>query len=398
MQPLLDNQRNAFERLKTLKVGALFMEPGTGKTRTAYELMRSVPECDYLLWLTPFLTKDNLREELAKWGAKDIRIEGIESLSNSDRLYLELWSELEAAKQPFIVVDESLKIKNWTAKRTNRIVELGRLAEYKLILNGTPLSRNLLDIWAQMEFLSPKILNMPISEYKNTFCEYTRITKRIGNNTHSREWISKHHNVDYLYSLITHYVYECDLHLELERQYIELPYKIECETREEYARLKETYLDDETLQWKNNNIFLEMTQKMQHTYACAEDKFIVLDAWLKTVDHTKVIVYAKYISSQVEIAKRYPKIKVLSYGKHSYGLNLQEYNIILFWDKTWDYAQRLQTERRIDRTGQQSQTLYFYTMTGDVGLERMIDRNINKKHDLLTYLKSLSIEQLRQEL
>lgn len=42
----------------------------------------------------------------------------------------------------FIVCDESLKIKNWDAKRTKRIVQLGSYTEYKLILNGTPLSRN----------------------------------------------------------------------------------------------------------------------------------------------------------------------------------------------------------------------------------------------------------------
>jgi hypothetical protein len=34
---LFDNQIAAIEKLSRLKVGALFMEPGTGKTRTARE-------------------------------------------------------------------------------------------------------------------------------------------------------------------------------------------------------------------------------------------------------------------------------------------------------------------------------------------------------------------------
>lgn len=54
---LYDNQIKGIEKLKEYKVGALFMEPGTGKTLTAYELVKSVTDCDYILWLTPFQTK-----------------------------------------------------------------------------------------------------------------------------------------------------------------------------------------------------------------------------------------------------------------------------------------------------------------------------------------------------
>ena len=32
---LKDNQKTAIEKFRKLKIGALFMEPGTGKTRTA---------------------------------------------------------------------------------------------------------------------------------------------------------------------------------------------------------------------------------------------------------------------------------------------------------------------------------------------------------------------------
>lgn len=397
MKNLLDNQTKALNKLQRYKVGALFMEPGTGKTLTALELVRSVKECDYVLWLTPFQTKDNLRAELEKWGGGAIRIEGIESLSSSTRLMLELYTELEFAKCPFIVVDESLKIKNWSAKRTKRIVELGKLAQYKLILNGTPLSRNILDLWAQMEFLSPRILNMGIAEFKNTFCEWTKVSKRIGNKVVSKEWISKYHNVDYLYSLIRHYVYECDLELDLKQQYIVLPYEIEKSIKEEYNFLKAKYLDDEKLSFIRQNIFLELTQKMQHLYACAEEKFNRLGDVLEANDPEKVIVYTKFIASREEIERRYPNVTVLSYGKHSYGLNLQHKSVTVYFDKTWDYAQREQTERRTFRTGQNDDCVY-YDLTGDVGLESMIDKNVENKESLLDYFKKVSVEQIKQEL
>ncbi|EGQ0551482.1 DEAD/DEAH box helicase family protein, partial [Listeria monocytogenes] len=39
---LLDNQKQALIKLKKYKVGALFMKPGSGKTRVACELINDV--------------------------------------------------------------------------------------------------------------------------------------------------------------------------------------------------------------------------------------------------------------------------------------------------------------------------------------------------------------------
>ena len=86
---------------------------------------------------------------------------------------MELLNGVESAQVPMVIVDESLKVKNAEAKRTRRILEVGKRAEWKLVLNGTPVSRNLLDMWPQMEFLSPKILGMSLTEYKNTFTKWT---------------------------------------------------------------------------------------------------------------------------------------------------------------------------------------------------------------------------------
>jgi len=396
MQNLLDNQISAIEKLRQYKVGALFMEPGTGKTRAAYELVKSVQNIDCILWLTPFQTKQNLADEIKKCGGLDCEIVGIESLSNSDRLYLELYSKIQNKKY-FIICDESLKIKNWSAKRTKRIIELGKLCEYKLVLNGTPLSKNLLDIWAQMEFLSPKILNMGISEFYNTFCEWVKITKRFGYRSIVKEFITKYHNVEYLYSLIKFYVYESDLQLDINKQYINIPYEIDSDLKEKYYFLKNTYLDNEKLMAMNNNIFLEMTQKMQHKYCCSTEKFQFVERLIKNNKPEKILIYCKYIISTEECKKRFPNVTVMTYGKNSFGLNLQDYNITIYFDKTFDYAQRLQSEHRTYRVGQLENCLY-YDLTGDVGLEKMINDNIKKKQGLLEYFKQKSIEEIKKEL
>lgn len=393
---LLDKQKQAVKKLSKYKVGALFMEAGTGKTRTALELIKST-NCDYVLWFTPFQTKENLSKEVTKWGGLKLNIVGIESISNSDRIYLNLRDKISDHKSVFIIMDESLKVKNPDAKRTKRLLELSKLSEYRLILNGTPISRNLLDLWSQMEFLSPKILNMNINEFKNTFCEYVSITYngQGGNASYTKEFIKQYHNLPYLHSLINPYVFESKLSISVGIQEIELNYNLSDEELTEHNRIKDEMLDDKALMARNNNIFLELTQKMQHKYSLSDEKFNLLDKVLKSND--KVLIYAKYIDSQNELKIRYPDQKIMSIQKHAYGLNLQDYNTIVFWDKTWDYAQLEQIQRRVCRQGQTKDVKYFY-MTSNAGLDKMIDISIRNKSNLLEDFKKLSNKQIKQML
>lgn len=399
---LLPQQTGAIDKLHRFKVGALFMRPGTGKSCPAMELVRSVPDVDYVLWLAPFnsiypkLAGTGIISEVNKWGgfACETDFIGIESISNSDRIYIELYTKLQQAKCPFIVVDESLKIKNWEAKRTKRIIELGKHSQYKLILNGTPVSRNLLDVWAQMEFLSPKILNMGIAEFKNTFCEWTKITKRFGSyKVYTKEFINQYHNIDYLYSLIHHYIYEADLELTIHQQHHDVDYSIDKEIKGEYYRLKEEYLDNEKLQYMNNNIFLELTQKMQHLYCCTSEKFDMVKKLFQSVDETKTIIACKYIRSQEECRKSFPKATVLSLQKEAMSLNLQHCNNLIFWDKTWDWALLDQMMHRIWRT-KQTKDCRFYHLNGDVGLEKLIKQNNDKKEGMLKYFKIKTLKKV----
>lgn len=152
-----EQQKAAFEKLSKLKVGAAFMEMGTGKTKLALDLINSkLNKVDYVLWICPCSLKNEIATERDKWHPDmQIDIVGCESIGSSSRIYLELLERI-SSKKVFCVVDESLKIKNAGAKRTSRILEIGKHTEYRLILNGTPVSKHILDIWTQMQFLSPE--------------------------------------------------------------------------------------------------------------------------------------------------------------------------------------------------------------------------------------------------
>ena len=286
-------------------------------------------------------------------------------------------------------------LKNWQAKRTQRVIELSKLSTYKLILNGTPLSRNLLDLWAQMEFLSPKILNMAMVEYKNTFCEYLTITKRLGYKSLTKEFIVGYHNVDYLYKLIEPYVFEADLQIDTKKHYFDLDYSLTEAEKKEHERLKEKYLDNDRMEIRNNNIFLEITQKLQHNYSCSPEKFSIIRQILSKNDKSKVLICAKYIDTQEELRKRFPDVRVLSWQKNAFALNLQQYNVLIKFDKHWDYALHEQIEHRIYRQGQHDDCK-IYDLTGNIGLEDMMNKNVVKKGMLLQYFKQKSVTELKK--
>ena len=393
---LLPDQRSAVEKLHCLKVGALFMRPGTGKTLTAVTLVNST-DVQEVIWFTPFRTKQSLQTELAKSGlVKNCQVIGIETLSASDREYLRLFNFVQT-HDCFVVVDESLKIKNNDAKRTQRIIEIGKYAKYKLVLNGTPISRNILDIWSQMEFLSPLILKMDFADFKNTFVKWTKVTKWVKGRQASKEIINEFCNIDYLYSIIYPYVYESDLFIQVKKYHNEVSYKVTEEEMEEYQELKRRYLDNEMLQFLNNNIFIEMTQKMQHLYCISPNKLEKLDALLKELDQSKVLIYCKFIKSRETLQSLYPYVSIMSYGMHSFGLNLQDKHITIYFDKTFDYAQRLQSEQRTYRTGQMNDCVY-YDMTSDTGLDILVNENIRKKQNMDEYFRAVKLEELINKL
>ena len=404
MSTLNSQQICAIEHLNRWRVGALFMEAGTGKTRAACELVNSVKDLDYILWIGPLRTlgtgPESVLSEVQRYGdinSDIIRFVGIESIQQSDRIFLDVLNEIRAHANAFLVVDESIKIKNLDAKRTKRAIAIGDYAKYKLILNGTPLTRNILDIYAQMYFLSPSILNMSYAKFKNTFCKYTTIRTHSGRYVRQKEYITGYENIDYLYSLIGNYVYQCNLDLGISVSYSTIQYSIGEAERKQYSEIKRNFLDMDTLSLRNNNIFMEMTQKMQHAYSETEDKFAKVDELFTKIDESSTIIFCKYISSREACEKRYPRAKVLSYQKDSFGLNLQHYHNTIYFDKVWDLALRTQSLHRTFRTGQMMDCKYF-DLTGNIGLERLIDKNIGKKISMTEYFKMASKKDLEEDL
>lgn len=398
MQTLYVNQTKAVEKLCRLTVGANFSEAGTGKTLSTVGLIETT-NCDRVLWVTPFATKANLADELLKWNAmqgKQVRIVGAETLSSSDSTYLQL---LEWVTQgiTFMVVDESLKIKNSDAKRTKRIIAIGKRCAYRVIMNGTPITRSILDLWAQMEFLSPKILNMTERRFKRNYVEWIEERGIQSGRNYKKEKVVAWHNLEHLYSLIEPYVFECSLDIDIDSLRNVVKYSLTDEQHDTYREIKANFLRETTMEQFGNNVFMAMTTKMQHSYTCAPQKMRLLKDILDRHGCENVLVYTKFISPREMIKEHLPCVRVMSLQSDSFGLNLQQYNVIVGWDHTWDYANLIQRDRRIYRLGQ-GRTCHYYELQSDAKLDSMMWSNIQKKGRLLTQFKDVGYRKVAEQL
>ena len=289
----MTKQELAFAKLSKLKVGALFMEMGTGKTKIALDLIaHNKNKTDYVLWICPFSTKNEIEAERLKWHPElDIDIVGCETLSQSDREYMRIFQRVMNSK-PFIVVDESLKIKNKEAKRTKRILKLGEHAKYKLILNGTPLSKNVLDLYTQMNFLSPKILDMSFNQFKNQYCEYY-IRGQL------RGVVKKQYNIEHLVSLIRPYIFDSELDIDAKKKYHDFHYFLTREEKEKYSDIKRDMLKGSY----DDLDFFAISTTLQHFYTQTNSYFGLLDDVLERIND-QAIIFVKYLDSIPPDAKR----------------------------------------------------------------------------------------------
>lgn len=396
-------QAAAFEKLSRLKVGALFMEMGTGKTKTALDLIASkAHKVDYILWICPCALKSEIESERRKWHPElSLDVVGVETIGSSDRIYMETLAKMEGHRC-FAVVDESLKIKNLSAKRTRRVLKLGEHAEYKLILNGTPLSRNIMDLWAQMEFLSPKILGMTYREYKDCYAIYSTKGKFAG-------IVRGQTNVEHLVSKIKPYIFDAELDIAPHKQYYDRYYSMGLFEEDEYEAIKQEEFDRWFESGEEDMDVYRLFARLQRFYTQVETKNERLNSLIGEIDG-KVLVFVKYLDSipagalcvtgemsqnDRDMAIRtfensefeHDRVMYITYGCGAFGLNLQFCHNVIFAEHIWDYAARVQAEARVYRLGQEYDCCY-YDLRCDCGLEDMILSNLGGKENLLNEVKA----------
>jgi SNF2 family DNA or RNA helicase len=439
--PLYDYQKKAVDKVLPSRVGGLFMEMGTGKTRCAIELVAlRQARINRVVWFCPVSLKTTIAYEIRKHtDSRDIcifdadtairtlprafwYIVGIESMSSSDRVVLA--ANRLITTSTFVIVDESSYIKGHSAKRTERITQLSERARYRLILTGTPLSQGVVDLYAQMRFLSPKILGY------NSF--YSFAHNHLEYSDKYRGMIVRAHNVGWLAAKIHPYTYQVT-----KAECLDLPPKLtDCrlcdlsdEQREAYGQAKWEILlelpDDEIDSYVIFRLFTALQQivsgfwnrdgellEFEH-YRLERLAGIIRDI----PTDAKVIIWCKFVYSiravTAMLQKEYgPDSVALYYGKLSekerdaelerfragarffvatqstggHGLTLNEAHYVIFYENGFKYSERLQAEDRCHRIGQTQPVTYVDIVARD-SIDRRIQDSLAKKGNVVRDFK-----------
>lgn len=430
----MEHQRVAVDKMLPTRIGALFMEMGTGKSLTAIQLgLLRRGKIDRFVWFCPVSLKQTVRYEILKHTdcqPDDINvfsdktternipncfwhIVGIESMSSSTRVICTVNKLITT--RTMVVVDESSYIKGHNSSRTQRITHISERARYRLILTGTPISQGVVDLFAQMRFLSPKILGYrSFYSFSNNHLEYHEKFKGM---------IVRAHNTEYLAAKIEPYVYqvtkdEClDLPEKLyERRYFGMTltqhYWYE-ETKDEI--LSECLEDD----WSSISIFRlfgalqqivsgfynKKSGDSQGFYQIENDRInTLIDVVTSIPPQEKVIIWAKYLydikqvtealvtsfgadsvaqfhgsineakrAAQVELFRTAARFFVATPSSGGHGLTLNEAYYVVFYNNGFKYSERIQAEDRCHRIGQESKVVYIDLICEDSIDGRIMD-------------------------
>ena len=83
----------------------------------------------------------------------------------------EIFEALLAYDADLIICDESQRIKTHDAAQSKAMHQLGDRARYKLILSGTPVQNQAVDIFSQYRFLDPSIFGDNFFAFRGRYCE-----------------------------------------------------------------------------------------------------------------------------------------------------------------------------------------------------------------------------------
>lgn len=80
-----------------------------------------------------------------------------------------LFEALQEWAPDMVIADESQRIKEPSAKQSKALHRLGDIAKYKLILSGTPIQNNAIDLFSQYRFLDPTVFGTNFYAFRSRY-------------------------------------------------------------------------------------------------------------------------------------------------------------------------------------------------------------------------------------
>ena len=430
---------------------AYFMEMGTGKTKVAIDnaaYLYQEKKIDFAFVIAPNSVYQNWKKEIDFhcpektniyiWKVtkdKTFKLDtskltfvlmNVEALSHaSGKKWLD-YKLLKYGMKSMVILDESTSIKNLKASRTKAIIKLGKLAKYKRILTGSPITKSPLDLFSQCAFLDKKLLGYEnYTVFKSRYAVMYSI-ERGGYNIQIPKYYVNLEELEYKLKNFSFRVRKKDC-LDLPpKQYVQRMIELPEEQRKAYEQLKANaliILRDDEVSYNNKLTELLKLQQVANGFIKTNDSKIVdfkTNAKLKELmsileeSEDKCIIWANYVHNIEMIKKKlgevYGKDSVVSiYGKDSvdirnkavesfqsddrcrflvgnptvggYGLTLTAAKYVIYFSNSYNLEVRQQSEDRAHRYGQTSQVTYIDLIATDT-IDEMVLHNLENKIEL----------------
>ena len=427
---LVDNMAMLYDKGKI--DGALIIAPkGVYRNWFSLEIPQHLPgHIDYktVLWtgLTS-KTKDKEYQQLFK-SDTDLHILIMNVEAFSTKKGLEFATRFLSCHKTLITVDESTTIKTPTAKRTKAILALGKLATYKRILTGSPVTKSPLDLYTQCAFLDEELLG-----FSSYYTFRNRYATMLDRNFGGRriQIVGGYKRLDELATILKPFSYrvlkeEC---LDLpEKTYVQREVELTDEQKQTYSTMKAAALA--SLNGKRATAPHVLTQLMRlHQITCGhlkndDDTITALKSnrinslmeLLEEVDG-KVIIWANYIYDIKQIVaaigKKYGEDSIVQYygaipsemrqkyieifqdpnskarffvgnpQTGGYGITLTAAKTVVYYSNGYDLEKRLQSEDRAHRIGQKNLVTYVDLITPKT-VDEKIRKALRKKINIAT--------------
>ena len=452
------HQLDALEKCSKKRDYALFCEMGTGKSKILLDNIGMLydegringaiivaPKGVYKNWIVqeiPTHLPDHILCRTFQWVAPSSRTKQDQELL--DQLYadtrdpaltlfvvnveafssapgIEEAEKFLSAYKTMFAIDESTTIKSPGAQRTQNIVRISRMAKYRRIMTGSPVTKSPLDLYSQCEFLDPELLGH--SSFYTFRARYANMqTINVGGRPLS---IVRPHNsyrnLGELSDIVSKFSYRI-----LKEDCLDLPDKVyekrivelSPEQQRAYTSMRRLALAE--LGGEVCSTVSVLTQLLRlHQITCGHLKTdegnikVLKNNRLKELMSVleecegKVIIWANYVQDLETISKEIektfgPNSYCTYYGKTKqeqrqknitrfqdkesetrffigntqtggYGITLTAASTVVYYSNNYDLEKRLQSEDRAHRIGQVNKVTYI-----DLICENTVDEKIVK--------------------
>lgn len=339
--------------------------------------------------------------------------------------------EFLANHTAMMAIDESTTIKNDKAKRTKACYKLGKMAAYRRIMTGSPITKSPLDLYGQCAFLDPKLLgHKSFFTFRNEFAvmreldrgEQVRMVRgKLVKKRLKVPIVVGYRNQDRLHSKLQHFSSRV-----LKEDCLDLPPKVYMtrkieltkEQKKAYKELKETCITElDAGEVSTTHVLTKMLRLQQIICGhVTKDDGEIIDLPSKRIQAVKeicaetggkVLIWARFQrdieairdalveeygeaavatfygptkdQERVDIDRNFQnpnhglRFVVGTQAAGGVGRTLTQGTTVIYYSNSFDLEHRVQSEDRSHRSGQDSKVTYW-----DLEAEGTIDGHIIK--------------------